>query len=155
MGVVHLARDERLGRLVALKLLRPGEFLHGDAPRRFQREAEAAARLSHPNIVPVHAYGEEDGVPYLAMEYVRGTSLDRVLERVAEVDGAGRFTVYEGNYDRYLSQRDEQREQLLARKANQDREIAQMERFVERFFDGRGGAPVSSAYAITDRPRVG
>ncbi|MDP6978360.1 MAG: ATP-binding cassette domain-containing protein [Myxococcota bacterium] len=61
------------------------------------------------------------------------TFLRRHATRVAEVDGTGRFTVYEGNYDRYLVQRREMREHLLARKQNQDREIAQMERFVERF----------------------
>jgi ATP-binding cassette subfamily F protein 3 len=61
------------------------------------------------------------------------TFLRRHVDRVAEIDGHGRFTVYEGNYDRFLTQRDERQEELLARKANQDREIAQMERFVERF----------------------
>ena len=61
------------------------------------------------------------------------TFLRRHATRVAEVDGTGRFTVYEGNYDRFLEQRAELREHLLARKLNQDREIAQMERFVERF----------------------
>ncbi|MBW2724145.1 MAG: ABC-F family ATP-binding cassette domain-containing protein [Deltaproteobacteria bacterium] len=61
------------------------------------------------------------------------TFLRRHTTRVAEIDGTGRFTVYEGNYDRYLELREEQREHLLARKQNQDREIAQMERFVERF----------------------
>jgi len=61
------------------------------------------------------------------------TFLRRHVTRVAEVDGAGRFQVYEGNYDRYLELRAELREHLLARKQNQDREIAQMERFVDRF----------------------
>ena len=61
------------------------------------------------------------------------TFLRRHVSRVAEIDGTGRFTVYEGNYDRFLTQREERREELLARKANQDREIAHMERFVERF----------------------
>ena len=61
------------------------------------------------------------------------TFLTRHATRVAEVDGAGRFTVYEGNYNRYLELREEMREHLLARKLNQDREIAQMERFVDRF----------------------
>jgi ATP-binding cassette subfamily F protein 3 len=61
------------------------------------------------------------------------TFLRKHVGRVAELDGRGGFTVYEGDYDRYLAQRSERREQLLAAKANQDREIAQMERFVERF----------------------
>jgi ATP-binding cassette subfamily F protein 3 len=61
------------------------------------------------------------------------TFLRKHVARVVEIDGTGRFVVYEGNYDRFLEMRDEQIEQLKARKANQDREIAQMERFVERF----------------------
>jgi ATP-binding cassette subfamily F protein 3 len=61
------------------------------------------------------------------------TFLRKHATRVAEVDGSGRFEVYEGNYDRYLELREEIREHQLARKQNQDREIAQMERFVERF----------------------
>ncbi|MGH0035270.1 MAG: ABC-F family ATP-binding cassette domain-containing protein [Myxococcota bacterium] len=59
--------------------------------------------------------------------------LRRHARRVVELDGAGRFNVYEGSYDRYLAQRAQRREELLARQRNQDREIAHMERFVERF----------------------
>jgi ATP-binding cassette subfamily F protein 3 len=61
------------------------------------------------------------------------TFLSKHVSRVIELDGLGRSTVYEAGYERYLVDRVERREQLLARKANQDREIAQMERFVERF----------------------
>jgi ATP-binding cassette subfamily F protein 3 len=61
------------------------------------------------------------------------TFLRKHVKRVLDLDGFGKCTLYEGGYDRYLAQRAERQEQLLARKANQDREIAQMERFVERF----------------------
>jgi ATP-binding cassette subfamily F protein 3 len=61
------------------------------------------------------------------------TFLRKHVSRVLDLDGLGGSVLYEGGYDRYLAQRAERREQLLARKANQDREIAQMERFVERF----------------------
>ena len=61
------------------------------------------------------------------------TFLRRHVGRVLDIDGNGRATLYEGNYDRFLALRDERRAQLLAAKANQDRDIAQMERFVERF----------------------
>ncbi|MBW2275343.1 MAG: ABC-F family ATP-binding cassette domain-containing protein [Deltaproteobacteria bacterium] len=61
------------------------------------------------------------------------TFLRRHVGRVVEVDGTGRCSVYEGDYDRYLEQRELRRSELLARKANQDREIAHMERFVDRF----------------------
>ncbi|MAI77870.1 MAG: hypothetical protein CL917_02915 [Deltaproteobacteria bacterium] len=61
------------------------------------------------------------------------TFLRRHVRRVFDLDGYGRCAVYEGDYDTYLTQREERRTQLLAQKANQDRDIAQMERFVERF----------------------
>ena len=61
------------------------------------------------------------------------TFLKRHVGRVIDFDGYGRATVYEGRYDRFLQQREERREQLLAQKTNQDRQIAQMERFVDRF----------------------
>jgi len=61
------------------------------------------------------------------------TFLRKHVDRVAELDGYGGFAVYEGSYDRYLAAREQRRSELLARKANQDRQIAQMERFVERF----------------------
>jgi len=79
MGTVFLAEDERLGRLVALKLLR--DSLAGDERlvERFRREARSAAALSHENIARVFDYGEEDGCHFIAMEYARGRDLARVL----------------------------------------------------------------------------
>ena len=61
------------------------------------------------------------------------TFLRRQTNRIIELDGLGGFTLYEGGYDRYLEQRSQRREELLARKANQDRSIAEQERFIERF----------------------
>jgi ATP-binding cassette subfamily F protein 3 len=61
------------------------------------------------------------------------TFLRRHMSRIVELDGRGRFTLYEGGYDRYLADREQRREELLARKANQDRQIAETERFIERF----------------------
>ena len=74
MGEVYLARQTSLGRLVALKLLRPGA-----ASERFRREALAVAGLDHPNIVGVHATGEADGHPFIAMELVPGRGLDEII----------------------------------------------------------------------------
>jgi tetratricopeptide (TPR) repeat protein/tRNA A-37 threonylcarbamoyl transferase component Bud32 len=75
MGVVYRARQERLNRTVALKMILAGEHAPPEAGIRFLGEAEAVARLHHPNIVQVHAFGEHDGRPYLEMEYVAGGSL--------------------------------------------------------------------------------
>jgi len=80
MGVVHRALQEPLGRIVALKVLRPEQVWFDGARDRFRREAESVARLAHPAIVPLFAFGEADDVPYLAMEYVRGASLASVVE---------------------------------------------------------------------------
>ena len=62
MGIVYEARQTSLNRRVALKVLPPGLGLTGQAVNRFQREARAAAKLHHTNIVPVHAIGEVDGI---------------------------------------------------------------------------------------------
>ncbi len=84
MGVVFLAEQESLGRRVALKLLRPELVGATHAEKRFEREAKAIAQLRHPNIVAVHATGEDKGVRYLAMELVEGEGLDMILRSSAE-----------------------------------------------------------------------
>ncbi|HEX5010752.1 MAG TPA: protein kinase [Planctomycetota bacterium] len=83
MGVVYLAEQEGLGRRVALKLVRPENLFFPGARERFRREVQAIARLAHPGIVPVHAGGEEAGVPFCAMEFVRGASLAEVIDELA------------------------------------------------------------------------
>jgi len=81
MGVVFLARDIALHRLVAIKVLRY-EFTASDEHReRFRREARMTARLSHPNIVPVHSFGEVDDLVYIVMKYVHGESLATRVRR--------------------------------------------------------------------------
>ena len=86
MGVVFLAEQEGLQRQVALKLVRPDLLHFPGARERFAREVEAIARLSHPGIVPVHAGGEDNGVPYYAMERVRGASLEELVGAFAGRD---------------------------------------------------------------------
>ena len=82
MGVVYKAQDQRLKRLVALKVVLAGGHAGTTERLRFQVEVEAAARLQHPNIVQVFEVGEEDGRPFMAMEYCPGGSLeDRIRDR--------------------------------------------------------------------------
>ncbi|MGE0432636.1 MAG: serine/threonine-protein kinase, partial [Planctomycetota bacterium] len=85
MGVVYLARQEELDRDVALKVLRPDALDDAEAVQRFMREARAAGKLDHPNIVRAWDVSPGDaskGIPpYLAMEYIRGETLHQVLQR--------------------------------------------------------------------------
>ena len=80
MGVVYKARQPRLDRLVALKILAPEKEQDPKFAERFAREAKALARLNHPNIVTVHDFGEADGLFYLLMEYVDGVTLRQLLQ---------------------------------------------------------------------------
>jgi len=81
MGVVYEALDEPHGRTVALKLIRPEHLYFPRAKERFRRETQAVSRLAHPGIVALHAVGEVNGSPYLAMELVEGATLQQALEQ--------------------------------------------------------------------------
>jgi capsular polysaccharide biosynthesis protein/tRNA A-37 threonylcarbamoyl transferase component Bud32 len=80
MGVVYKARQPRLNRLVALKILAPEREKDPAFATRFEREAQALARLSHPNIVTIHDFGQAGGMYYLLMEYVDGVTLRQLLD---------------------------------------------------------------------------
>jgi serine/threonine-protein kinase len=80
MGVVVLAHDTTLDRLVAIKLVR-SELCDAAARGRFMAEARAMARVSHPNVLQIHAYGEFDGSPYFVMQLVDGPTLEEWLQR--------------------------------------------------------------------------
>src|SRR5215470_7112937 len=82
MGIVFEARQVSLNRKVALKVLSGSLGLTSKAVIRFRREAEAAAKLHHTNIVPIYATGEHDGVHYYAMELVEGPGLDQVIAQM-------------------------------------------------------------------------
>ena len=81
MGVVYRARDERLQRRVAIKVLPPELAFQQDIRERFTREAQTAARLSHPHIVPIHTVGEGQGLVYFVMGYVDGESVAGRIRR--------------------------------------------------------------------------
>jgi len=80
MGAVFLAEDLTLHRQVALKVIRPDVGANSDAGQRFLREARSMAALKHDNIVTIYAVGEDKGVPFLAMELLKGTSLEAFLK---------------------------------------------------------------------------
>ena len=82
MGVVYEADQESLGRHVALKVLFPDAGANPICVERFRREARAAARLHHTNIVPVYDVGEAAGTHYYTMQFIQGQALDEVLSEL-------------------------------------------------------------------------
>lgn len=85
MGVVYEAEQVSLGRHVALKVLSRQMLLDGRQKQRFEREARAAARLHHTNIVPVFGVGEQEGLHYYVMQFIQGQGLDKVLKELTEL----------------------------------------------------------------------
>jgi tetratricopeptide (TPR) repeat protein len=83
MGVVYKARDPLIGRLIALKTITAGLADNQELLQRFYREAQSAGGLQHPNIVTVHDLGEENQTPYIAMEFIEGTSLESIIQKKA------------------------------------------------------------------------
>ncbi len=80
MGVVYKARQSRLNRLVALKMILTGSHASDEEMDRFRSEAQAAAGLQHPNIVQIYEFGERDGKPFMSLEYVEGGNLLQKLD---------------------------------------------------------------------------
>ena len=90
MGTVYRGRDDTLDRDVALKVMSRG-IADADARARFQREAKAAARLQHPNIIVIYELGEHDGAPFMALEYLDGVDLQQGIDLGIKPDP--RFTL--------------------------------------------------------------
>jgi serine/threonine protein kinase len=81
MGVVYKARDTRLDRFVALKVLPAARVADPERKLRFVQEAKAASSLNHPNIITLYDIGQAEGVDFISMEYVSGKTLDRLIPR--------------------------------------------------------------------------
>jgi WD40 repeat protein/serine/threonine protein kinase len=104
MGVVYEAVQESLGRHVALKVLPLHSLGNPTILERFKREARAAAKLHHSNIVPVFGVGEDSGIHYYAMQFIQGQGLDKVLDDVRRLRaGRGAVVPTEGGPGRALS----------------------------------------------------
>src|SRR5262245_15846910 len=88
MATVYQARDERLERPVAVKIIHHDHALDAEIVERLADEAKTVARLGHPNIVAVYDEGTHDGAPYVVMEYVRGRTLREVLTDRRRLDPA-------------------------------------------------------------------
>ena len=80
MGIVYRARQTKLNRVVALKMILAGEHAGHEASVRFLSEAETIAKLRHPNIVQIYSFGDHDERPYLELEYLEGGSLSQKLD---------------------------------------------------------------------------
>ncbi|HMG96533.1 MAG TPA: serine/threonine-protein kinase, partial [Gemmatimonadaceae bacterium] len=81
MGIVYCARDRRLKREIAIKVLPPDLSFRADIRQRFLREAETAAQLNHPNIVPIYTVEERDNLVYFVMAYIKGDNLGQRLQQ--------------------------------------------------------------------------
>src|SRR5215475_11400303 len=81
MGIVYLAREVRLAREVAIKVLPPSRAVDPERRAQFLREAQTAARLSHPNIAPIHRVDEVQGFVYFVMAYIAGETLAERISR--------------------------------------------------------------------------
>jgi serine/threonine-protein kinase len=94
VAIVYLAREPALKRLVAIKILAPDLASDESAMRRFEREAQSAARIAHPNVVTVYRVGRlPDGLPYLVMRYVKGRSLAALLHAEGPLPAARACTI--------------------------------------------------------------
>ncbi len=95
MGVVYRARDSRIGRDVAIKTLTAGFSGESDMLKRFYQEAGHTGNLRHPNIVTVYDFGDEDGLPYIVMEFLDGEPLDKLIREKTPIHLGAKLDIME------------------------------------------------------------
>ena len=136
MGLVYRARQERLGRPVALKIIAPHLAADEGFRARFRREAQMAAAIDHPNILPIYDAGEIDGQPYLALRYVDGTDLYTLIGEQSPLEPARVLAIGEqvahaldAAHARGLIHRDVKPANILLDRAVSGREVAYLTDF--------------------------
>src|SRR5437764_14704548 len=92
MGIVYKASDSRIGRQVAIKMMTGGFAENPDLLKRFYREAQSTGMLQHPNIVIVYDLADQDGNPYLVMEYLEGEPLDKIIATKRDLSMVAKHT---------------------------------------------------------------
>ncbi len=107
MGIVYEAEQVSLGRHVALKVLPAHALANDKQKRRFEREARAAARLHHTNIVPVFGIGEHEGISYYVMQFIQGMGLDSVVDEIKRLRNGGDARLAASAGEIKVSRRDE------------------------------------------------
>src|SRR5881227_700959 len=93
MGVVYRATDATLNRPVAIKVMSDAIARNDDLRGRFLREAQAAGSLQHPNVITIYDFGEVDGHPYIAMEFVAGDDLEELLTNQVELSAQQKIEI--------------------------------------------------------------
>ncbi len=160
MGVVYKVEHVHIGKLMAMKLLHGGLVRAKDTVKRFQREAQAASRLSHPNTVQVFDFGRSEGLMYLVMEYVDGRDLGQMIrqdgtltfERVARICAQICASVSEA-HGHGIVHRDLKPENVMVSKPASHAEMAKVLDFgLAKLREGRGYATVTRAGAIVGTP---
>jgi len=160
MGVVYKVEHIHIGKLMAMKLLHGELARDRNTVRRFQREAEAASRLSHPNTVQVFDFGRSEGLMYLVMEYLEGRDLGELVreeghldfERVARIGAQVCASVAEA-HDNGVVHRDLKPENVMIIQTADGREIAKVLDFgLAKLRDHTGSMSVTRAGAIVGTP---
>ncbi|MBO6936941.1 MAG: serine/threonine protein kinase [Deltaproteobacteria bacterium] len=160
MGVVYKVEHIHIGKLMAMKLLHGELARDRNTVRRFQREAEAASRLSHPNTVQVFDFGRSEGLMYLVMEYLEGRDLGELVreeghlefERVARIGAQICASIAEA-HENGVVHRDLKPENVMIIKTADGREIAKVLDFgLAKLRDHTGNMSVTRAGAIVGTP---